>query len=131
MVYTVKSGDVIGKIAEKFNVRLSDLKYWNGMTRDRINIGQKLTVYVPHNKVDHYKSKVNARYAGVASNAEVEAEPLVEGEFFYYTIKQGENLWSIAKKYPGVSNRDIMKWNDLTDRSAKNLKPGQKLKIKI
>ena len=67
----MKSGDVIGKIAEKFNVRLSDLKYWNGMTRDRINIGQKLTVYVPHNKVDHYKSKVNARYAGVASNAEV------------------------------------------------------------
>ena len=131
LVYTVKSGDVIGKIAEKFNVRLSDLKYWNGMTRDRINIGQKLTVYVPNNKVDYYKSKVNAKYAGIAANAEVEAEPLTEGEFFYYTIKRGENLWSIAKKYPGVSNRDIMKWNGLTDRSAKNLKPGQKLKIKI
>ena len=131
LVYTVKSGDVIGKIAEKFNVRLSDLKYWNGMTKDRINIGQKLTVYVPNNKVDYYKSKVNAKYAGVAANAEVEAEPLTEGEFFYYTIKRGENLWSIAKKYPGVSNRDIMKWNGLTDRSAKNLKPGQKLKIKI
>lgn len=43
LVYTVKSGDVIGKIAEKFNVRLSDLKYWNGMTKDRINIGQKIT----------------------------------------------------------------------------------------
>ena len=131
LVYTVKSGDVIGKIAEKFNVRLSDLKYWNGMTKDRINIGQKLTVYVPNNKVDYYKSKVDAKYAGVAANAEVEAEPLTEGEFFYYTIKRGENLWSIAKKYPGVSNRDIMKWNGLTDRSAKNLKPGQKLKIKI
>ena len=127
----MKSGDVIGKIAEKFNVRLSDLKYWNGMTRDRINIGQKLTVYVPHNKVDYYKSKVNAKYAGVAANAEVEAESLTEGEFFYYTIKRGENLWTIAKKYPGVSNRDIMKRNRLTDLSAKNLKPGQKLKIKI
>lgn len=67
----------------------------------------------------------------MAANAEVEAEPLAEGEFFYYTIKRGENLWSIAKKYPGVSNRDIMKWNGLTDRSASNLKPGQKLKIKI
>ena len=65
LVYTVKSGDVIGKIAEKFNVRLSDLKYWNGMTRDRINIGQKLTVYVPNNKVDYYKSKVDAKYAGL------------------------------------------------------------------
>ena len=127
----MKSGDVIGKIAAKFNVRLSDLKYWNGMTRDRINIGQKLTVYVPNNKVDYYKSKVNAKYAGVAANAEVETEPLNEGEFVYHTIRRGENLWSIAKKYAGVSNRDIMKWNGLTDQTAKNLKPGQKLKIKI
>lgn len=101
------------------------------MTKDRINIGQKITVYVPQNKVDYYQSRVNAKYAGVAANAEVETEPLAEGEFQYHTIRSGENLWTIAKKYPGVSNRDIMKWNGLTDRTAKNLKPGQKLKIKI
>ena len=131
LIYTVKSGDVIGRIATKFNVRLSDLKYWNGMTKDRINIGQKLTVYVPKDKVAYYQSKINAKYAGVAANAEVEAESLAEGEFFYYTIRRGDNLWSIAQKYPGVSNRDIMKWNGLSDKTAKNLKPGQKLKIKI
>jgi candidate lytic murein transglycosylase; glycoside hydrolase family 23 len=61
----------------------------------------------------------------------VETQSLAEGEFFYYTIRRGDNLWSIAKKYPGVSNRDIMKWNGLSEKMVKNLKPGQKLKIKI
>ena len=49
----------------------------------------------------------------------------------YFDGSMFEAVEQIAKKYPGVSNRDIMKWNGLTDRSAKNLKPGQKLKIKI
>lgn len=131
LVYTVKSGDVIGAIAQKFEVRVSDLKYWNGMTRDLINIGQKIVVYVPQNKAARYEDKVDAKYAGTASNAEVQTEPLTDGEFVYHTIKRGENVWSIAKKYPGVSNRDIMRWNGLSERATRDLKPGQKLKIKI
>ena len=131
LVYTVKNGDVIGGIAMKFDVRLNDLKYWNGMTRNLIRVGQKLVVYVPKNKVDYYKSKMGTAYAGSASNNEVQVEPLNEGEYFYYTIKKGENLWSIAKKFEGVTNRDIMKWNGLSEKAVRKLKPGQKLKIKI
>ena len=33
LVYTVKSGDVPGAIAMKFNVRLADLKYWNNLNK--------------------------------------------------------------------------------------------------
>ena len=131
LVYTVREGDVIGGIAMKFGVRLNDLKYWNGMTRNLIRVGQKLVIYVPKNKVDYYKSKLDTRYAGSASNNEVEVEPLNEGEYFYYTVKQGDNLWSIAKKFDGISNRDIMRWNGLSEKAVRKLKPGQKLKIKI
>lgn len=42
-----------------------------------------------------------------------------------YTVKSGDSLWSIAKKYPGVSEQDIMKWN----KCNANIKPGQKLII--
>lgn len=132
LVYTVQSGDVIGGIASRFHVKLADLKYWNNKNGNLIRPGEKLVVYVPNDKAAHYQTLANARYAGTASNAEVIVnEPLLEGEYTLYTIKQGENLWTIAKKFPGVSDKDIMSWNNITQKSVKNLKPGQKLKIKI
>ena len=50
------------------------------------------------------------------------------GSYVYYTVKRGDNFWTIAKKYPGVSNEDIMKLNGITDPTS--LRAGQKLKIK-
>lgn len=53
-VYTVKDGDVPGSIASRFGVRLADLKYWNGLRRNIIRIGQKLHIYVPKEKASKY-----------------------------------------------------------------------------
>lgn len=131
LIYTVKSGDVPGSIAAKFNVRLADLKYWNNLNRRMtIRVGQKLAIYVPSGKVAKYKDKAN--YAGKVSNeTDVPKVETIDGEFVYYTVRKGENLWTIAKKYPGVSNRDIMKWNGISESAVKDIRPGQKLKIKI
>lgn len=131
LVYTVKSGDVPGAIAMKFNVRLADLKYWNNLNkRLTIRPGQKLVVYVPEKKAAQYRNK--ASYAGKVSNAtDAPKVETIDGEFVYYTVRKGENLWSIAKKYPGVSNRDIMRWNGISESQVKDIRPGQKLKIKI
>jgi len=48
-------------------------------------------------------------------------------EFIYYTVRKGDNFWTIAKKFPGVSNDDIMKINNI--KAANSLKIGQVLKI--
>lgn len=48
-------------------------------------------------------------------------------EIVYYTVRKGDNFWSIAKKFPGVSNHDIMKINNI--KAANSLKVGQVLKI--
>lgn len=131
LLYTVREGDVPGAIALKFGVRLADLRYWNNLNkRMTIRVGQRLVVYVPEEKLAQYKSK--AAYAGKVDNkAPVPREELAEGEYTLYTIKSGDNLWDIAKKYPGITNRDIMRWNGLSDADVKRLKPGQQLKIKI
>ena len=42
-----------------------------------------------------------------------------------YTVKSGDSLWTIAMKYPGVTDKDIMKWN----KCNAHLRPGQKLII--
>ena len=129
LVYTVKNGDVIGVIANKFDVKLADLKYWNNKSSNLIRAGEKLTIYVPTNKVDHYRNKMNATYTGVASNAERATEPLIEGEYTLYTIKEGDSLWSIARKFPGVSDDDLRRWNGLSSKAI--IRPGRKLKVKI
>jgi len=42
--YTVKKGDTLTKIANKYHVTVNDLKKWNNLKSDRIDIGQKLTI---------------------------------------------------------------------------------------
>lgn len=54
-------------------------------------------------------------------------EPASQKEFVYYKVRKGDNFWSIAKKFPGVSNHEIMKMNNI--KSANSLKIGQILKI--
>jgi membrane-bound lytic murein transglycosylase D len=45
-----------------------------------------------------------------------------------HKIKSGETISQIAKKY-GVSEEQLLKANNLDKQSAKNIRPGQKLKI--
>ena len=42
--YKVKSGDNLGKIAKKYHCTVKQLKSWNNLKSDRINIGQRLKV---------------------------------------------------------------------------------------
>ncbi|MFC2128072.1 transglycosylase SLT domain-containing protein [Bacteroidota bacterium] len=43
--YKVKSGDYLGKIANRYGVRVSDIKKWNSMRTSNISIGKRLTIY--------------------------------------------------------------------------------------
>ena len=45
--YTVKYGDTLGEIAEKYGIGLSRIKKWNKMTSDKIVVGQKLLIWSP------------------------------------------------------------------------------------
>ena len=49
VTYQVKSGDSLGAIALAFDVKVKDLKRWNGLKKNNaIKIGQKLKVYKKH-----------------------------------------------------------------------------------
>ena len=43
--YKVKGGDYLGKIADKFGVRVSDIKRWNSLKTSNLKIGQRLYIY--------------------------------------------------------------------------------------
>lgn len=121
LIYTVKSGDVPGAIAQKFDVRLSDLKYWNNLHKNIIRVGQKLVVYVPNSKADQF-----ADVAQVTARAQATvAQP--DGDYLVYTVQRGDTVWDIAQKHAQVTKEDIIRLNNIQNG---RIAVGQKLKIK-
>jgi len=104
-VHVVKSGETLGKIAQKYKCSVTDLKKWNNLKSNTIKIGQKLKVYPPEKQSTSSQNTVSGNTV--------------------YTVKSGDNLTKIAKQY-NVSVDYIKKKNNL---KSNDLKVGQKLKL--
>ena len=48
--------------------------------------------------------------------------------FEVYTVRKGDNLWTIAERYDEVSVQDLKKWNGYT--KTPTLKPGDEIKVR-
>ncbi len=113
--YKVRSGDYLGKIAEKFGVGVSQIKRWNGLRSNNLRIGQRLTIFsrkpvVSQKSLPRKKTNQTVNTAGLK----------------VHTVQSGDSLWTISRKYPGVSIENLKEWNGI---SGNNLKPGTKLKL--
>ena len=45
LIYKVKYGEFLGRIANKFGVKVSDIKRWNNLKSDNIKENQKLIIF--------------------------------------------------------------------------------------
>ena len=117
--YIVKKGDNLGNIAKKFGSTLDDIKLWNNLQDNTIAIGNSLIVAKSEVAIE------NNAVAGTFNKKESLASSS-KSKNNDYLVKKGDSLYSISKKYPGVSISDIKKWNNI---SGEELKPGMKLKI--
>lgn len=109
--YKVKSGDYLGLIARKYGVRVSQIKQWNGLRSNNLRVGQRLTIYPRNPGASSSSSSTSSTSASAPKS---------------YMVKSGDSLWSIAKKFSGVSVQNIRDWNGI---SGTNLKPGMILKL--
>jgi len=117
MVYRVRPGDYLGRIARKFHTTVRKIKRLNGMRSNRLRVGQKLKIYsrYPVAVASHGKKQSIKKHHSNNST-----------KFVTYKVKAGDTLWDISRKY-NVSLSQIMKWNKLKYNTK--LKPGMKLKI--
>lgn len=104
--YTVKKGDVIGKIAEMFKVSVNDIKNWNNLNSNKVVIGKTIEIYSdvdPSSKTAKSKNASNVTSAKTSKSKE---------SLNFHKVKQGETLSAIAGKY-NVTAKEIKKWNNL------------------
>lgn len=116
--YTVKSGDSLGNIANRYHLQLDYLAALNGLSRNsNVRVGQRLKLTgdlptVETAKTDTAKSSPKAVVAG--KNTEK------------YTVKAGDSLNAIASR-AGISVRELAEMNAL--KANANLQRGQNIVI--
>ncbi|MDR1435248.1 MAG: LysM peptidoglycan-binding domain-containing protein [Puniceicoccales bacterium] len=118
-VHIVTKGDCLSKIAQKYGLKVSEIKAANAMKSDRIIAGQK--IIIPE----------RGRYA---NHGKTEAKPIIgEEKGFaidsegYFVIRKGYTLSKIAA-LAKVSVGDLQKWNHLKDPSKVRI--GQKIMVR-
>lgn len=115
--YRVQKGDNLGSISKKFGSSVVELKEWNNLHSNNLIVGNVLVV--AKNEV-----AINTNNVTVSSFKKKDASKGTESN---YLVQKGDSLFSISKKYPGVTVSDLKKWNNIT---GDDLKPGMDLKIK-
>ncbi|MDD4847262.1 MAG: LysM peptidoglycan-binding domain-containing protein [Bacteroidales bacterium] len=106
-LHTVKKGETLSHIAQKYRCSVTQLKSWNKLKSTHLQIGQKLVIFP----------------IGGGSVASQKSTPSTS-EFHY--VKKGETLGAISQKYH-CSVDEIKTWNHL---SSTKISIGQKLRVK-
>ena len=107
----MRSGDVLGKIAESYQVRIADLRAWNNIRGNLIKVGQPLAIW---------------KKPGTVVKPVVPAIAKLPDGTQTYTVQPGDTLWDISQMFEGLSIDKIKRLNQL---SSNKIKPGQKLII--
>ena len=144
-IYTVKKGDSLWLIANKYGTTVDELASANGLKSNTLSIGQTLIIpekkestseisyvvkkgdslWLIANKYDTTVEKIKSTN-NLKSNTLSIGQLLVipsSSEFITYTVKKGDSLWLIANKY-NTTVDNIKKLNNL---SSNNLQINQKL----
>jgi LysM repeat protein len=125
---TVKKGDVLEKIARANGTTVSAIKDANQLKNERLNIGQVLRVPVSATKKTETVVTKTTPSAPALPEKKTPSKIASSGDPQYYTIKNGDNPWKIAKQF-GVKVDDLLKLNGWNEEKARNLKVGDKIRI--
>jgi len=132
LTYIVRKRDTLGKIADLYDVRISDLRNWNNIAYGTVlRENDTIVVWVPKSKVGYYE-KINGLTEAereqiwkkklAAAKAEQENG---SGGVVKYKVKKGDTLGQIAEDF-GVTAQKLRNWNHI--RGSK-IRVGQVLTI--
>lgn len=113
---TVKKGDTLEKIARLHHTNIDEIVRLNQLSSSFLRIGQIL--------------KIPSAPAAPKSLAAAEKRPVAPAaQQEYYTVKVGDNPWTIAMKHH-LKVDELLKLNELNEEKARRLRPGDRLRIR-
>ena len=117
IVHEVAKGEYFHKIAIKYNCTIDDIRTWNSLPTNDLNVGQFLDIWVTPataNRIEEEKLQPKQQRDST-------------DRYIYYTVQKGDTVWSIASKFNCKSISELKDENNITNET--DLKPGLKLKI--
>ena len=124
IVYVVKNGDYLGRIASRNRCTVAQIKRWNNLKSNNIRVGQRLVIYKGGSGPSTSSSSGSTSTAKSASSS-TSTSSNSSTPTGTYTVKSGDTLSGIATRH-GVTVNQLKQWNGLT---SNNIKVGQKLKL--
>ncbi|NOX92588.1 MAG: LysM peptidoglycan-binding domain-containing protein [Gammaproteobacteria bacterium] len=113
--HTVKRGDTFWDISRKYNVKVSQLASWNGMSpKDTLKPGQQLALWT--------------KKPNLANRQFVSLPRSITHQQVHYRVRKGDSLARIAQKF-SVTVANLRQWNSL--KKGKYLQPGQRLTLYV
>ena len=135
--HVVKKGETITSISRRYKCSVTDIRAWNGLKSNYLKPGQKLTIYTPGKvpvpttaATDTPEKKApqstTAKKVEPKTTSSTTSSTSAGTKYKYYTIKNGDNLWTVAQKY-GTTVEALKKLNGFGNKIV--LHTGDKIKV--
>lgn len=123
-VHTVKRGERLNTIANRYKCTVYDLKVWNTLKSSYVKPGQKLTVYIQKATNDPVVTAIKQNPVNTQTQQPIAAQTASGSKV--YTIQKGDTLWEISRK-TGTSVDEIKRLNNFGKYYV--LLPGKTIKV--
>ncbi len=127
--HTLKRGETLGHVAERYGMGTKELMALNGISNPRrVRAGRKLKVRGKASAPAKASSSTAVQVAELpTSKSRAATPPPKVAESYRYTVKSGETLGGVANRH-GVTTKELMAWNGI--KNPRSVRAGQKLVIK-
>ncbi len=108
IIHTIQAGETIYRVSKIYNVTVDNLKQWNNLTINTVEIGQELTIIEGITKPEVYAEPTPTKKNSNVTVSQSHSSNNVK----YHTIQAGETVFRLSKIY-GVTVDEIVRWNNL------------------
>ncbi len=131
-VHIVKKGETLKSLSDKYGLAESEIRYMNRLKRksNYLPAGRKLFVgYEPkETKIENKELKVDNKInSPTITPQQTEKVKQDNVEYIFYKVNKGDTMYSISKKFEGITLEEILKHNE--NIKDNKITPGQIIKI--